>query len=157
MHNCVTSHLWLKSALHASSHPCMCTCVLRLGCFLLISPVFYFVPPFSFQPFLMFTSEFNERFRSNPCATSAWGPWPLLTTRHPSHRTDKPVKCEDNRVMHVHDRTVKPVESSTNTHTVQEFDSPGHRDTTSSNANKFNLAIDEETSTSTFQACRMRW
>ena len=20
-----------------------------------------------------------------PCATSAWGPWPLLTTRHPSH------------------------------------------------------------------------
>ena len=66
MHNCVTSHLWLKSALHASSHPCMCTCVLRLGCFLFISPVFYFVPPFSFQPFLMFTSEFNERSRSNP-------------------------------------------------------------------------------------------
>ena len=30
------------------------------------------------------------------------------------------------------------------THTVQEFDSPGHRDTTSSNANKFDLAIDEE-------------
>ena len=30
------------------------------------SPVFYFVPPFSFQPFQMFTSEFNERFRSNP-------------------------------------------------------------------------------------------
>ena len=57
---------WLKSALHASSHPCMCTCVLRLGCFLFISPVFYFVPPFSFQPFLMFTSEFNERSRSNP-------------------------------------------------------------------------------------------
>ena len=48
------------------------------------SPVFYFVPPFSFQPFLMFTSEFNERFRSNPCATCAWGPWPPLTTRHPS-------------------------------------------------------------------------
>ena len=44
----------------------MCTCVLRLGCFLFISPVFYFVPPFSFQPFLMFTSEFNERSRSNP-------------------------------------------------------------------------------------------
>ena len=66
MHNCVTSHLWLKSALHASSHPCMCTCVLCLGCFLLISPVFYFVPPFSFQPFLMFTSEFNERSRSSP-------------------------------------------------------------------------------------------
>ena len=61
-----------------------------------------------------------------------------------SDRTGKPVKCEDNRVMHVHDRTGKPVESSTNTHTVQEFGSPEHRDTASSNANKFNLAIDEE-------------
>ena len=28
--------------------------------------VLYFVPPLSFQPFLMFTSEFNERSRSNP-------------------------------------------------------------------------------------------
>ena len=44
----------------------MCTCVLRLGCFLLACLVLYFVPPFSFQPFLMFTSEFNERSRSNP-------------------------------------------------------------------------------------------
>ena len=60
-----------------------------------------------------------------------------------SDRTVKPVKCEDNRVMHVHDRTGKPVESST--HTVQEFGSPGHRDTASSNAKKFiNLSIDEE-------------
>ena len=59
-----------------------------------------------------------------------------------SDRTRKLVKCEDNRVMNVHDRTEKPVESST--HTVQEFGSPGHRDTTSSSANKFNLAIDEE-------------
>ena len=66
MHNGVTSHLWLKSALHASSHPCMCTCVLRLGCFLLDCLVLYFVPPFSFQPFLMFTSALNERSRSNP-------------------------------------------------------------------------------------------
>ena len=30
------------------------------------SPVFYFIPLFSFQPFQMFTSEFNERSRSNP-------------------------------------------------------------------------------------------
>ena len=42
------------------------------------------------------------------------------------------------------DRTGKPLESSTNTHTVQDFGSPEHRDTASSNANKFNLAIDEE-------------
>ena len=59
-----------------------------------------------------------------------------------SDRTGKSVKCEDNRVMNVHDRTGKLVESST--HTVQEFDSPGHRDTASSDANKFNLATDEE-------------
>ena len=52
------------------------------------------------------------------------------------------MKCEDNRVMNVYDRTVKPVEESS--HKVQEFGSPGHRDTASSNANKFNLAIDEE-------------
>ena len=32
-----------------------------------------------------------------------------------SDRTEKPVKCEDNRVMQVHDRTVKPVESRTHT------------------------------------------
>ena len=38
----------------------------------------------------------------------------------------------------------KDAESSTNTHTVQEFGSPEHRDTASSNANKFNFAIDEE-------------
>ena len=59
-----------------------------------------------------------------------------------SDRTGKLVKCEDNRVMHAHDRTGKPVES--HTHTVQEFGSLEHRDTASSNANKFNLAIDEE-------------
>ena len=59
-----------------------------------------------------------------------------------SDRTGKPVKCEDNRVMQVHDRTGKPVEESS--HKVQEVGSPGHRDTASSNANKFNLAIDEE-------------
>ena len=59
--------------------------------------------------------------------------------------TVKPEKLsEDIRVMHVHDGTGKPVESSANTHTVQEFGSPEHRDTASSNANKFNLAIDEE-------------
>ena len=41
-----------------------------------------------------------------------------------------------------------PIERETrgikHTHTVQEFGSPGHRDIASSNANKFNLAIDEE-------------
>ena len=59
-----------------------------------------------------------------------------------SDRTGKPVKCEDNRVMNVHDRTGKPVEASS--HKVQEVGSLEHRDTTSSNANKFNLAIDQE-------------
>ena len=59
-----------------------------------------------------------------------------------SDRTGKPVKDEDNRVMKVHDRTGKPVEASS--HKVQEVGSLEHRDTTLSNANKFNLAIDEE-------------
>ena len=57
-------------------------------------------------------------------------------------RTGKPVKDEDNRVMSDHDRTGKPVEESS--HEVQEVGSLEHRDATSSNANKFNLATDEE-------------
>ena len=61
-----------------------------------------------------------------------------------SDRTVKLVKCEDNRVMQAHDRTGKPVESHTHAHTVQEVGSLEHRDTASSNANKFNLAINEE-------------
>ena len=44
----------------------MRTCVLRLVCFLLACLVLYLVSPFSFQPFLMFTSALNERSRSNP-------------------------------------------------------------------------------------------
>ena len=52
-------------------------------------------------------------------------------------RTGKPVKDEDNRVMSDHDRTGKPVEESS--HKFLE-----HLDTTPSNANRFNLAIDDE-------------
>ena len=59
-----------------------------------------------------------------------------------SDRTGKVVIDEDNRVMSDHDRTGKRVEESS--HKVQEVGSLEHRDTTSSNANKFNLAIDEE-------------
>ena len=44
--------------------------------------------------------------------------------------------------MNDHDRTGKLVEASS--HKVQEVGSLEHRDITSSNANKFNLAIDEE-------------
>ena len=54
----------------------------------------------------------------------------------------QPVKCEDNRVMNVHDRTGKPVEASS--HKVQEVGSLENRDNTSSNANKFNFVIDDE-------------
>ena len=56
--------LWLKIASCVSSHPCMRTCVLRLDCFLLACLFFYLVSLFSFQPFLMFTSEFHERLKS---------------------------------------------------------------------------------------------
>ena len=46
--------------------------------------------------------------------------------------------------MHAHDGTGEPVKSSANTHTVEEFVPAEHRDTAASNANKFNLAIDEK-------------
>ena len=59
-----------------------------------------------------------------------------------SDRTRKPVKSEDNRVMHADDTTREPVKSSAKT--VEEFGSAEHRDTASSNANKFNLATNEE-------------
>ena len=55
-----------------------------------------------------------------------------------SDRTGELVKGEDNRVMKDHDRTGKPVEASS--HKVQEVGSLEHRD----DANKFNLAIDDE-------------
>ena len=62
-----------------------------------------------------------------------------------SDRTGKLLKLsEDIRVMHAHDRTGEPVKSSESTHTVEEFVPAEHRDTASSNANKFNLATDEE-------------
>ena len=38
-----------------------------------------------------------------------------------SDRTVKPVNNEDNRVMHVHDRTEKPVESSADTHSARSW------------------------------------
>ena len=59
-----------------------------------------------------------------------------------SDRTGKPVKCEDYRVMNVHDRTVKPVELSTHT-LCKNLVLPDivilHHQTRTSN-----LAIDEE-------------
>ena len=56
-----------------------------------------------------------------------------------------PVKLSENiRVMHVHDGTGEPVKSSASTHTVEDLVPAKHRDTASSNANKFNLATDEE-------------
>ena len=73
-----------------------------------------------------------------------------------SDRTVKPVKCEDNRVMHVHDRTGKPVESSTHTQ-CKNLVLPNivilhHRTRTSST-----LQSMRRTSTSTSQAWRTRW
>ena len=47
-------------SMHA--HLCVVSCLSSSSTF----SVLYFVPPFSFQPVLMFTSEFNERSRSNP-------------------------------------------------------------------------------------------
>ena len=59
-----------------------------------------------------------------------------------SDRTGELVKEEEQRVLKSHDRTEKPVEESS--HKVQEVGSLENRDTTSSNADKFNLAMDDE-------------
>ena len=73
-----------------------------------------------------------------------------------SDRTGKPVKCEDNRVMNVHDRTGRPVESSTHTQCknliLPDIVIP-HRQTRTSST----LRLMRKTSTSTSQACQMRW
>ena len=73
-----------------------------------------------------------------------------------SDRTVKPVKCEDNRVMNVHDRTGKPVESSTHTQcknlVLPDIVILHHQTRTSST-----LQSMRKTSTSTSRACRMRW
>ena len=72
-----------------------------------------------------------------------------------SDRTVKLVKCEDNRVMQ-HDRTGKPVESSTHTQcknlVLSNIVILHHRTRTSST-----LQSTRKTSTSTSQACRTRW
>ena len=70
-------------------------CVLRCGCFLLASLVLYFVPPFSFQPFLMFTSAFNERSRSNPLCDFRLGT--VVTTDHETPLTEF-VQAHDDGV-----------------------------------------------------------
>ena len=47
-----------------------------------------------------------------PCATSAWGPWPLLTTRHPSHREEPLLGRNAHSARYgelIHDRRVKLV------------------------------------------------
>ena len=51
---------------------------------------------------------------------------------------------EEIRVMHAHNGTGEPLKTSASTHTVEECVLAEHRDTASSNANKFNLATDEE-------------
>ena len=73
-----------------------------------------------------------------------------------SDRTGKPVKCEDNRVMQVHDRTVKLVESRTHTQCKKLVLSNIvilHRQTRTSST----LRLMRKTSISTSQACQMRW
>ena len=85
----------------------------------------------------------------------AGSPKPTQSKPNPiGDRTEKPVEEENTSCsreivgkclqaeLGSSDRTGKPVEASS--HKVQEVGSLEHRDTTSSNANKFNLAINEE-------------
>ena len=69
-----------------------------------------------------------------------------------SDRTGEPVIDEEKRVRD-HDRSGKP-DGEESSHKVQEVGSLEHRD----NANKFNLAIDDENiDFITSQVCQMRW
>ena len=71
-------------------------------------------------------------------------------------RTVKPVKCEDNRVMQAPDRTGKPVESRTHTQCKKLVLSNIvilHLRTRTSSIRQ----LTRKTSTSTSQACHMRW
>ena len=60
-----------------------------------LSPVFYFIPLFSFQPFQMFTSEFNERSRSNPLCDFRLG-----TVATSDHETPLTAGKGDNSLQH---------------------------------------------------------
>ena len=89
-HSCtLVSHRtsWLKSASYASSHPMHVHLCLALWLFSpRLSFVLYFVPPFSFQPFLMFTSALNERSRSNPLCDFRLGTRGHIRLRDTPHR-----------------------------------------------------------------------
>ena len=69
-----------------------------------------------------------------------------------SDRTAKSVKCEDNRVMHVHDRTVKQTHTQCKNLVLPNIVILHHQTRTSSS-----LQSMRKTSTSTSQACRTRW
>ena len=82
---------WLKSALHACAPVC---CVVVV--FSSTVSVLYFVPPLSFQPFQMFTSVFNERFRSNPLCDFRLGT--VATSDHETPLTGYEPKQDSNLV-----------------------------------------------------------
>ena len=84
----MVSHRTFGSSPPCTRHPihaCAPVC-----CVLVVfsSPVsvLYFVPPFSFQPLLMFTSEFNERSRSNPLCDFRLGT--VVTSDHETPLTE---------------------------------------------------------------------
>ena len=96
MHNRVTSHRGssppcTRHPIHACAPVCCVVVVFS-------SPVsvLYFVPPFSFQPFLMFTSEFNERSRSNPLCDFRLGT--VATSDHETPLTGYEPKKDLNLV-----------------------------------------------------------
>ena len=88
---CGSSPPCTRHPIHACAPVC---CVVVV--FLFTSPVFYFVPPFSFQPFQMFTSEFNERSRSNHLCDFRLG-----TVATSDHETPLTIEAELIRTQSV--------------------------------------------------------
>ena len=95
MHNCVTSHLGssppcTRHPIHACAPVC---CVVVV--FSSTVSVLYFVPPLCFQPFQMFTSVFNERFRSNTLCDFRLGT--VATSDHETPLTGGPGEVQNTK------------------------------------------------------------
>ena len=88
---CGSSPPCMRHPIHACALVC---CVLVV--FSSTVSILYFVPPFSFKPFLMFTSEFNERSRSNPLCDFRLGT--VVTSDHETPLTGYEPKKDLNLV-----------------------------------------------------------
>ena len=104
----------------------LCVCWLSLFTYQL----FFSFLSFLFQPFQTSFSAVHKKFMSRARATSARGPWSVMTTRHPAHREEQHVQT--------HDSSGKP-ESEEAQHIVQGKENLEHRET----VDQFDIATND--------------